>query len=178
MFENVLSFWFEEITEASWWVKDEAFDMLIKERFGELHRRATACELFGWRASAEGSLAEIIVLDQFSRNIYRDTPAAFTSDPLALSLAQRTIEKGFDQQLPVRQRNFLYLPYMHSESLIIHEQAVELYAAQGDQKTIDFEHKHKVIIEQFGRYPHRNSVLGRPSTPEEIEFLKHPGSGF
>ena len=178
MHQEILDFWFKEIEESSWWIKDEAFDLEISKRFGHLHTQANRNELFSWRNTAQSSLAEIIILDQFSRNIYRDKPQSFYSDPLALALAQQAIEKGFDKQLPVKQRNFLYLPYMHSESLKIHEEAVQLYAQTADAKTIEFENKHKIIIERFGRYPHRNKILGRQSTLEEVEFLKHPGSGF
>lgn len=176
--QEVLHFWFEEIEESAWWIKDDAFDQQITQRFGKLHQQANLNELFSWRNTAHSSLAEIIILDQFSRNIFRNTPHSFSSDPLALALAQQAIEKGFDKQLPVRQRNFLYLPYMHSESLKIHEEAVKLYAYSADANTIEFENKHKIIIERFGRYPHRNEILGRQSTAEEVEFLKQPGSGF
>ena len=136
------------------------------------------CELFEWRTSAKGRLAEIIVLDQFSRNMFRDTPLAFASDPLALVLSQEAISIGADEVLTSTQRSFLYMPFMHSESLIIHEAAVQLFTKNGVQSNLDFEMKHKAIIEQFGRYPHRNEILGRESTAEELEFLKQPGSGF
>lgn len=176
--QQVLHFWFEEIEGSSWWIKEPTFDLEIKKRFGNLHKQANLNELFSWRNTAQSSLAEIIILDQFSRNIYRDKPQSFSSDPLALALAQQAIAKGFDNELPVRQRNFLYLPYMHSESLLIHEEAIKLYARSADAKTIEFENKHKIIIEKFGRYPHRNKILGRQSTVEEVEFLKQSGSGF
>jgi len=125
-----------------------------------------------------GRLAEIIVVDQFSRNIYRGTPKAFQWDPMALCLAQEAIRVKADSELSNAKRAFIYLPYMHSESLKIHQQAVELYSAPGLELNLEFEMKHKVIIEKFGRYPHRNDILGRPSTPEEVEFLKQPGSSF
>jgi len=124
----------------------------------------------------EGRLAEILVLDQFSRHIHRDTPGAFAQDPMALALAQEAVALGIDQDLEKSRRHFLYMPYMHSESLVIHDRALELFEALG--VAVDFEIRHRDIIERFGRYPHRNETLGRKSTAEEIEFLKQPGSSF
>ena len=178
MFNDVLNFWFEEISPAQWWAKDPLFDQQITTRFATLHARAVQCELYEWRDTAHGRLAEIIVLDQFSRNMFRDTPQAFAQDPLALALAQEAIATSAADLLTPIERSFLYLPLMHSESLLIHEVAVQLYTDNGLQNNLDFEFKHKAIIEQFGRYPHRNAILGRVSTPEEIEFLKQPNSGF
>jgi len=178
MYKDILKFWFEEIDHAQWWKKDEAFDQLIVERFSGIHARANCCELFEWRASAQGRLAEIIILDQFSRNMFRGKPQSFASDPLALVLAQEAVAAKADEALSPMERGFLYMPYMHSESLKIHEVAVSLYQAKGSPNNLDFELKHKRIIEEFGRYPHRNSILGRESTSEETEFLKQPGSGF
>lgn len=176
--EQVLRFWFEEIKPAQWWQKDVDFDADISQRFGSLHRQAAACELWSWRDSARGRLAEIIVLDQFSRNMYRDTPAAFAQDALALALSQEAIRAGADRQLSPTENVFLYLPFMHSESLPIHDEAVRLYTANGLQDNLDFEYRHQAIIQRFGRYPHRNDILGRPSTAEERAFLTEPGSGF
>ncbi len=178
MHREVLKFWFEESNPAQWWKKDENFDRAITERFSALHRGASRCELFEWRNSAAGRLAEILILDQFSRNMFRDSALCFACDPLALALSQEAIAAGADLQLNQIERNFLYMPFMHSESLKIHEVAVELFARNGIQGSLDYELKHKAIIERFGRYPHRNSILGRTSTEEEIEFLKQPGSGF
>ena len=178
MYQKIVSFWFEEIEPAQWWKKDEAFDTLLIERFAEIHARACRCELFEWRKQPEGRLAEIIVLDQFSRNMFRDTAKAFASDAMSLTLSQEAIACGADQALTPVQRSFLYMPFMHSESLQIHEIAVELYRKNGIQNNLDFEFSHKKIIEKFGRYPHRNKILGRQSTPEEIEFLSQPGSSF
>ncbi len=178
MQEAVLEFWFDELEQAQWWHKDGALDALIAERFGTLHARALQCELYDWRRTAQGRLAEIIVLDQFSRNIYRDTPAAFAGDPLALALAQTAVAAGADQVLTPTQKSFLYMPYMHSESLAIHEQAVKLYSQPGLEFNLDFEIRHKEIIERFNRYPHRNAILGRESTPDEVDFLRQPGSSF
>ncbi|WP_027469298.1 DUF924 family protein [Deefgea rivuli] len=176
--QEILKFWFEDIEPAKWWIKDPHFDLLIRERFTDTHSRATQCELYEWRDTAHGRLAEIIVLDQFSRNMFRDTPQAFAQDALALALAQEAISAGAADLLTPVERSFLYLPFMHSESLMIHELAVSLYTENGLQNNLDFELKHQAIIEQFGRYPHRNAILGRVSTPEEVEFLQLPNSGF
>lgn len=178
MQNEIIDFWFTEIEPAQWWKKDDAFDALIKNRFISLHQQAKAGELFQWRESALGSLAEIIILDQFSRNIYRDKPESFMCDPLCLALAQTAIAKGVDLELPQTQRSFLYLPFMHSESPLIHKEAVRLYESLGNPNNLEFEYKHKTIIDRFGRYPHRNHILGRESTAEEIEFLKQPNSSF
>ncbi len=177
-FQEVLHFWFEELEPNQWWGKDEALDQQITQRFSDLHRRAVQAELYGWRKIIHGRLAEIIVLDQFSRNIHRNSPLAFATDPMALALAQEAVAAGLDQQLKPVEKSFLYLPWMHSESLLMHAVAIELYQAPGLEKNLEFEIKHKDIIERFGRYPHRNAILGRESTAEEIAFLKQPGSSF
>ncbi len=177
-YQDVLEFWFDELTPKDWFTGGEEIDALIEARFSDLHRSAAQGELFEWRQNAQGRLAEIIVLDQFSRNIGRNSPAAFSVDPMALALAQEAVAGGFDLQLNEQQKSFLYMPYMHSESLLVHEQAVELFSQTGLEHNLDFEFKHKVIIERFGRYPHRNEVLGRTSTSEEVEFLQQPGSSF
>jgi uncharacterized protein (DUF924 family) len=176
--EEVIRFWFEEIDESQWWTKDAAFDDLIAKRFSAVHARARNCELFDWRSVPQGRLAEVIVLDQFSRNLYRGKPESFACDPLALALAQEAVSVGADRLVPAKQRMFFYMPFMHSESLAIHDVAKELFTKNGERKTIDFEREHRKIIERFGRYPHRNEILGRQSTPAEIEFLKGPNSGF
>jgi uncharacterized protein (DUF924 family) len=176
--QEVLAFWFDELQPAQWWRKDEAFDRLVRERFGELHAAAVRCELFGWRLSPRGRLAEIIVLDQFSRNMFRDTPRAFAHDAQALTLAQEAVAAGADRALAPMERSFLYMPYMHSESLRIHEVATVLFAENGIEDNIEFERRHRDVIARFGRYPHRNAILGRASSAEESAFLKQPGSGF
>jgi len=178
MYREVLKFWFEEIDHAQWWAKDDDFDKSIIERFSEIHASASRCELFEWRTAAQGRLAEIIVLDQFSRNMFRGSPLSFAQDPLALALAQEAISTRADKALSPAERSFLYMPFMHSESLKMHEVAMDLFRNNGIQSSLDFEIRHKQIIESFGRYPHRNNILGRESTAEEIEFLKQPGSGF
>jgi uncharacterized protein (DUF924 family) len=177
-YREILVFWFEDIEPAAWWKRDEAFDALLVERYSALHAKAASGELFAWREQPEGRLAEVIVLDQFSRNMFRDSPLAFAFDPMALVLAQEAIACQADQVLTPVQRSFLYMPFMHSESLRIHEIAVELYRNNGIENNLDYELQHKAIIERFGRYPHRNAVLGLHSTPAELEFLKQPGSSF
>ncbi len=178
MYTDILRFWFEEIDESRWWEKDEAFDKHITDRFLDVHSQAVRGELFEWRVTEEGWLAEIIVLDQFSRNIYRDTPLAFASDAQALALAQQAVAQGVDKYFDARKRSFFYLPYMHSESQKIHKVALTLYEQHGTPSGLEFEKKHKAIIDRFGRYPHRNEILGRISTQEELAFLEQPGSGF
>ncbi len=178
MHNDVLTFWFEDIDPARWWKKDSEFDELIRSRFGELHARAASCELHAWRATANGRLAEIIVLDQFSRNMFRDSAAAFACDALALGLAQEAISAGADKELDRVKCNFLYMPFMHSESLVIHDIALALFEDNGDKSTLKFELQHLDIIERFGRYPHRNAVLGRSSSAVELAFLADSGSGF
>lgn len=173
--QNILNFWFEELEPKQWWVKDLSLDAMIKERFIDVHQAAMAGELFSWRDTPQGRLAEIIVLDQFSRNMFRDKPESFASDALALCLAQTAVAVGDDLKLSDQQRSFLYMPYMHSESLLIHDEAMKLFKDLGN---LDFEIKHRDIIVEFGRYPHRNEILGRESTAEEIEFLTQPGSSF
>ena len=174
----VLDFWFSDIEPAQWWKPDPAFDALVREKFGELHRAAVQGELYAWRADASGRLAEIIVLDQFSRNIRRGTAAAFAADPMALALAQEAVAGGHDKALPQQQRLFLYMPYMHSESPLIHAAALALFRELGLADNLEFELRHKAIIDRFGRYPHRNAILGRTSTAKELRFLEEPGSGF
>ena len=175
---DILDFWFKEITPKQWWARSDEFDQLIASRYGALLRSAARCELHAWRATAVGRLAEIIVLDQFSRNIHRDLPEAFANDALALALAQTAVAIGADRELDSAQRAFLYMPYMHSESPMIHTLAVELFSQPGMESNLDFELRHKAIIDRFGRYPHRNALLGRRFTAEEVEFLKTPGSSF
>lgn len=177
-YEEVIRFWFEELEPRDWFKKDDELDQHIAKRFMNVHQAAAACELYSWRETPLGRLAEIIVLDQFSRNIHRDLPLAFANDPLALALAQEAIARRAEKELSQTHRIFLYMPFMHSESRYIHEWALELFEANGIQNNLDFEIKHKAIIDRFGRYPHRNAILGRESTGEELAFLKEPGSGF
>ena len=172
--EDILTFWFETLEPKNWYEKSDKLDSLIHERFISTHRAILAGETDHWRDTATGRLAEIIVLDQFSRNMFRDTPDAFSSDPLALALAQESVRIKADHDLSAIQRPFLYMPYMHSESIIVHDRAMELFA---DTPNYEYEVKHRDIIVKFDRYPHRNSILGRPSTAAEIEWMKE-NSGF
>jgi uncharacterized protein (DUF924 family) len=176
--DDILAFWFKEITPKLWWGRSGDVDRQIKSRFGALHDAAERCELYGWRESAKGRLAEIIVLDQFSRNPYRSHPKAYANDSLALALAQTAVAANADRELDTAQQAFLYMPYMHSESPIIHAVAVSLFSQSGLEGSRESELRHKDIIDRFGRYPHRNAILGRTSTPEEMDFLKMPGSSF
>ncbi len=176
--QQVLDFWFEELTPKQWFIKSDDLDREIAERFGETLAAAARCECWQWRETPAGRVAEIVMLDQFSRNIHRDTPSAFAQDPLALALAQELISRGEDDALPLTRRIFAYMPFMHSESLAIHDQAIKLFDRPGMEEQLDYEHRHRAIVERFGRYPHRNTILGRESTPEEIEFLRQPGSSF
>ncbi|MHA7847658.1 DUF924 family protein [Serratia sp. D1N4] len=178
MHRQILDFWFTEIDPVMWFKKDDDFDRLLHNRFGQVWHAAAQGELAHWRATIEGRLAEIIVLDQFSRNLFRSTPRAFSCDGMALVLAQEAIASGLCEQLNIEQRGFLYLPFMHSESAQIHQQALALYSELNHRDQLEYELRHKSIIERFGRYPHRNAILGRESTPEEREFLLQPGSGF
>lgn len=175
---EVIKFWFEDIEPKQRFMKDLEFDGLIRDRFGEIHARANKGLLYTWREHPLDALAEIIVLDQFSRNIYRDTAAAFASDTLALVLAQEAVRRKLDEELNATQKAFLYMPFMHSESAEIHEIALYLFDQEGLEDNYNFEVRHKEIIDRFGRYPHRNAILGRESTAEEIEFLTQPGSSF
>ena len=176
--ENVLHFWFEEITPAQHFAQDDAVDAMVRLRFGAVLLQAQQCELWAWRSTSQGRLAEIVVLDQFSRNIYRHTPSAFGQDAQALVLAQELVAGGHDAVLSAPQRAFAYMPYMHSESLVVHEKALSLYDQPGLEYNLAFEVKHRDILARFGRYPHRNAVLGRASTEAEIAFLAQPGSSF
>ena len=174
----IINFWFHEIKANQRFKKDLDFDELIRSRFGELHRRATQGLLYTWREHPLDALAEIIVLDQFSRNMFRDSAEAFAYDSLALVLAQEAIRRKFDADLEPAQKAFLYMPFMHSESAEIHEIAMFLFDHPRLEDNYNYELKHKEIIDRFGRYPHRNEILNRESTAEELEFLSQPGSSF
>lgn len=177
-YQEVLTFWFEETEPKQRFMKDETFDTLIKKRFSSTHQAIVAGETAHWRDSIYGRLAEVIVLDQFSRNMFRDTSRSFQYDSLALILSQEAIRTGNVDDLTSDEKAFLYMPFMHSESPIIHEQAMILFATPGLESYLDFEIKHKAIIDRFGRYPHRNVVLDRLSTDEELIFLTEPDSSF
>ncbi|KTD61160.1 DUF924 family protein [Legionella spiritensis] len=174
--KTILDFWFHQLTPEQWWKKDAAIDRAIRNQFASIHHQTRLGELSAWRETAGGCLAEVIVLDQFSRNMFRDSPQAFACDGMALVLAQEAIRRGLNKSLPPEQRAFLYLPFMHSESLKIHQQALQLFSEPGLETNLAFEKQHADIIARFGRYPHRNAVLGRVSSEEEKAFLlQHPG---
>ena len=176
--QQILDFWFSPATQPHWFAQSAAFDQQVHSRFAAVLAQAAAAELAHWRATLAGRVAEIIVLDQFSRNVYRNTPQAFAQDGMALVLAQEAVAQPDFAGLPVAQRKFALMPYMHAESALIHEQAEPLFAALNDELTLDFERRHQQIIQRFGRDPHRNAILGRSSSAEEVAFLQQPGSSF
>ncbi len=187
--DEVLSFWFGAPGDPSygkpqekWFKKDPAFDDEIRTIFLALYEAAVEGRLDGWRDRAEGCMALILVLDQFSRNMFRGSPRAFAADEKALALARHAVENGFDGTVPPVPRSFYYLPFEHSENLDDQRRSVDLFRAverhDEYEKSLDYAVRHREIIERFGRFPHRNEVLGRAGTPEETEFLSQPNSGF
>jgi uncharacterized protein (DUF924 family) len=169
--DDVLRFWFVEHGPDDWFAGGADFDARLAERFTETHSRVAVGEAFPWRGTAEGRLAEVIVLDQFSRQLYRGSPKAFARDGMALVLAQEAVAGGFDRALEPQRRTFLYMPYMHSESLVIHEEAMRLFTAPGFEEQLKYEVAHFDCLKRFGRYPRRNAALGRESTPEELDYI-------
>ena len=176
--EELLDFWFRPSTRVRWFDGDPELDAVLRDRYGPLHERAAAGELSGLEARPGGSLALCILLDQLPRNAFRGTPRAFATDALARAVAGRALERGFDRNLPRDVRLFLYLPFEHSEAIEDQRRGVALFEALGDPDSLHWAIEHLRVIERFGRFPHRNAILGRPSTPEEIEFLKQPDSSF
>lgn len=185
----VLDFWFgpdpaayAERGKSLWFVKRASVDELIRQRFAALHARAAAGELHDWCETPDGCLALVIVLDQFSRNLFRDSPQAFAADAQAREIARRAIDRGFDLQLLPLQRGFLYLPFEHSESLDDQQRSLALFNALRDSseaaEMVRYARLHYHVIKCFGRYPHRNAILKRESTDEELQFLSQPGSSF
>lgn len=177
---EILAFWFEESTPEQWFKKDPGFDAAIRDRFADTHKAAAAGALDGWADTAMGLMALVIVLDQFSRNLYRDSAVAFAQDAKALALARDGIARGLDLAItPPDRRVFLYLPFEHSEDLADQEAAIRLCEARTDDPAyVDFARRHRDVIAEFGRFPHRNAVLGRHSTPAEAAYLARPGAGF
>ncbi|RPA60968.1 DUF924 domain-containing protein [Aerococcus agrisoli] len=171
-YQDILDFWFEDLTSAQWFTKDVQLDAYIAAHFGDMHAAVTKGETYAWRATIQGRLAEIIVLDQFSRNLFRNDPRAYAYDGMALVLAQEACLQAEIHELPTVQRAFIYMPFMHSESLKIHQKAVEYFSKPGMESFLEAEKLHYQMLEAFGRYPHRNDVLARASTPEEIKYLK------
>ena len=177
-YQEVISFWFKELTPNQWFEKDVSLDNKMAERFTTLHSAIVAGEYSSWRSDPMGRFAEILVIDQFSRNIYRGEARSFIYDPMALVLAQEMIRAELHKNFAPEYKQFLYMPYMHSESNMIHNSAMLLFSEPGLEESFDFELKHKSIIERFGRYPYRNEILGRQSTHEEIEFLRQENPLF
>lgn len=176
--DDVLSFWFEELDRKAWFAKSAETDAAIRDRFTILYEVLTTWPAGDALASPERALATVLVLDQFPRNLFRDDARAFASDELAREVAREAIARGLDETLTVDQRLFLYLPFEHSEDTADQQRAVDLISALGDDEYTRFAIAHKKIIDHFGRFPHRNEVLGRPSTMEEKAFLNEPGSSF
>lgn len=185
---EVLEFWFDPDNQKRWYVADPAFDAQIRQRFGDCLDAAIAGQLTHWTQTAEGWLALLIVLDQFSRNLYRNDARAWAQDAEAQRLALWGIAEGFDCALPPLQRVFAYMPLEHGETVELQRRSVELFDdlrqdAPDDQRErfdmfYDYAVRHQVVVEQFGRFPHRNAVLGRASTADELEYLAQPGAGF
>jgi uncharacterized protein (DUF924 family) len=174
---DVLHFWFDELVPAQWFAKDPALDARIRARFQPLHERlAAATDLAA--DTARVALATLIVLDQFSRNLHRGDARAFAADPLARRLADAAIARGFDAQVAPARRMFFYLPFEHAEDLADQHRAVALFEALGDPRLTRYAEAHRDLIARFGRFPHRNAVLGRESTPEEIESMRGPMGAF
>ena len=173
--DDVLTFWFAD--PGRWWKKDPAFDEQIRDRFLALHEVIERGEHEGWLETARGTLAYVVVLDQFSRNLFRGSARSFACDARALAAARGALDRGFDRLLSVDERSFLYMPFMHSERIADQDRCVQLFASESPE-SLSYAERHRDIIRRFGRFPHRNAPLGRPSTPEELEFLKQPGSSF
>jgi len=173
----VLTFWFVTHNEADWFGARPEFDAELARCFTGTHAWVAAGSATSWRTSPAGRLAEIIVLDQFSRQLFRKRPEAFATDPLALDMARELVATGGHLTLEPRRRMFAYLPYMHSEDLAVHAEAAPLYAAFGDEKFSEFERRHIETLQRFGRYPYRNDPLGRPSTTDELDYIKS-GNGM
>ena len=175
---SVLQFWFEESTPQQWFERNDGYDRVIRERFGALHAAASRGDLDDWAETAEGALALVLVLDQFSRNLFRDDSRAFAQDAKALSLAKSAITKGHDKAVGEEWRVFFYVPFEHSEDLADQQACIPYFEALENDQYLSYALAHRDIIARFGRFPHRNAVLGRESTEDEIEFLKTPGSSF
>lgn len=183
--EELLTFWFDSTDpqqmashKQDWWMKNDAFDQRITKDFSPLFHLAQSGELEEWKKTALGCVGLVLLLDQFPRNMFRGQAEAFDCDPQARALTRHVLSRGFDQTLPIGPRLFLYLPLEHSEDLDDQNQCVELVKSLQDEDYLDYAQQHQKIIAKFGRFPHRNDALGRKSTPEEIEFLKQPGSSF
>jgi uncharacterized protein (DUF924 family) len=175
---EILHFWFIEIAREAWYRKDAAFDRRLRERFLPLHEQITAQPICACLRDAHAAAAAVIALDQFPRNMFRDTPRAFATDAQARAVAEAAIARGYAALLPKDQRVFLYLPFEHAEDAQAQARSVALMATLGDEELVRWALAHKAIIDRFGRFPHRNAILGRPSTVEEVAFLAGPDSAF
>lgn len=176
--ERVLDFWFDELDPEKHFAKDDALDREIADRFGDLRDRVLATRAKRWQDGPAPLLAAIILLDQFSRNIHRDTPGAFEADGLAQELALLAIDQGWDRDLPNKPRQFLYMPLMHAEDAALQQLSIEKFGELNDAEVLKFAEAHKAVIDRFGRFPSRNAALGRPSTAEERDYLSQPGAGW
>jgi uncharacterized protein (DUF924 family) len=176
--DAVLRFWFTECGPRQWFARDDAFDATLRERFGALHARVVSGDEPVSAASPRRALAAIVVLDQFSRNLHRGSPEAFAGDERARALAEAALDRGFDAGLPAAQRMFAYLPFEHSEDLADQQRSVALFEAIGNPEWTRYARAHHDLVARFGRFPHRNAVLGRASTPPELEALAQPGNAF
>ena len=176
--DDVLKFWFVEHSEPDWFGAKPEFDALIAEQFAETHAAVTRGEAWRWRTTPNGRLAEIIVLDQFSRQLFRGRPEAFASDPMALTLAQEAVAAGHHNFLPIPQRMFMLLPYQHAESAVVQAESIRLHMAMGVPDIVKFAEGHAQCIARFGRFPKRNAALGRESTPEEAEYIASTAGMF
>ena len=176
--EEILNFWFKECKPEQWFKKNEDFDKMIKNRFFIAIENALAGKLGNWEESETGCLALIILLDQFTRNVFRDTPQAFAGDKRALALSQLCCDKDYLTNPDIQKRQFMLMPMMHSENLAVQDAALPLFNNYASEKDYEYAEKHREIIVRFGRFPHRNVILGRKSTIEELNFLKKPGSSF
>jgi uncharacterized protein (DUF924 family) len=171
---DILAFW-RQAGESKWFEKDDAFDRAIREKFFATYEAAANGQLSDWEKTPDGALALVIVLDQFPRNIFRNDARAFTTDPQALAIAERALTSGYDRKIEHELVPFLYMPLMHSENIADQRRCVDLFGRYGNQNNLKFAEIHRNIIERFGRFPHRNTVLGRITTPEEQTFLEHGG---
>ena len=175
--EEILRFWFDETSPKQKFSKDAEFDALVRRRFEADYRAVMQDETAAWRETPRGRLAEILVLDQFSRNMFRGDPQSFAGDELALERARAAVAAGADQELPLAWRAFVYMPFMHSESPEVQAESLDLFTAYGNDTYLKYAGMHKDIIDRFGRFPHRNGVLGRRSSLEEQDYLEEHG-GF
>ena len=176
--EAVLDYWFKELPRDKWFAKDAAVDAEIGRRFGALHARLAQGIPAEWLASPPARLAAIVVLDQFSRNLYRDDARAYASDAAALGAAKAMLDEGLETGFNRDELHFLYMPFMHAEDMAEQDRSVALSGTLGEPETLDFAERHRAIVARFGRFPQRNAPLGRVSTPEELAFLAQPGSRF